>query len=62
MDRAGEAARRYDLGELLMMPPTVSTLRALTPFRTAAEALGAAGAQDLTPVLAQARLEGMSWC
>ncbi|MFJ9572202.1 NUDIX hydrolase [Streptomyces bacillaris] len=61
----GEAARRYDLGELLMMPPTVSTLRALTPFRTAAEALGAADAQDLTPVLAQARLEGdelvLSW-
>ncbi|WP_254812260.1 NUDIX hydrolase [Streptomyces cavourensis] len=61
----GEAARRYDLGELLMMPPTVSTLRALTSFRTAAEALGAADAQDLAPVLAQARLEGdelvLSW-
>ncbi|CAM5262271.1 NUDIX hydrolase OS=Streptomyces cyaneofuscatus OX=66883 GN=G3I52_18465 PE=4 SV=1 [Streptomyces cyaneofuscatus] len=60
-----DAARRYDLGELLMMPPTVSTLRALTPFRTAAEALGAADVQDMTPVLAQARLEGdelvLSW-
>ncbi|MFI1186337.1 NUDIX hydrolase [Streptomyces californicus] len=60
-----EAARRYDAGELLMMPPTVTTLRALTPYRTAAEALGAAEDQDMTPVLARARLEGdelvLSW-
>ncbi|RPK93841.1 MULTISPECIES: NUDIX hydrolase [Streptomyces] len=62
---AAEAARRYDAGELLMMPPTVTTLRALAPYRTAAEALGAADGQDMTPVLAQARLEGdelvLSW-
>ncbi|WP_327368253.1 NUDIX hydrolase [Streptomyces sp. NBC_01217] len=61
----GEAADGYDRGELLMMPPTVSTLRALRPYGTAAEALKAADAQDLTPVLAQARLEGdelvLSW-
>ncbi len=48
-----------------MMPPTVTTLRALTPYGTAAEALGAAEDQDMTPVLAQARLEGdelvLSW-
>ncbi|MGV0097130.1 NUDIX hydrolase [Streptomyces californicus] len=60
-----EAARRYDAGELLMMPPTVTTLRALMPYGTAAEALGAAEDQDMTPVLAQARLEGdelvLSW-
>ncbi|MFJ5047136.1 NUDIX hydrolase [Streptomyces sp. NPDC088719] len=60
-----EAARRYDRGELLMMPPTVTTLRALAPYRTAAEALGAADGQDMAPVLAQARLEGgelvLSW-
>lgn len=60
-----DAARRYDAGELLMMPPTVTTLRALAPYRTAAEALAAADAQDMTPVLAQARLEGdelvLSW-
>ncbi|MFH9134470.1 NUDIX hydrolase [Streptomyces sp. NPDC017524] len=60
-----DAARRYDRGELLMMPPTVTTLRALAPYRTAAEALGAADAQDMAPVLAQARLEGgelvLSW-
>ncbi|MCX4504360.1 NUDIX hydrolase [Streptomyces anulatus] len=60
-----EAARRYDRGELLMMPPTVTTLRALAPYRTAAEALGAADGQDMAPVLARARLEGgelvLSW-
>ncbi|MEI7034222.1 NUDIX hydrolase [Streptomyces pratensis] len=53
-----EAVRGYDRGDLSMMPPTVSTLRALTPYGTAAEALGAADDQDMTPVLAQARLEG----
>ncbi|MER6116918.1 NUDIX hydrolase [Streptomyces sp. NPDC001743] len=61
----GEAADGYDRGELLMMPPTVSTLRALRPYATAAQALEAASDQDLTPVLAQARLEGeelvLSW-
>lgn len=61
----GEAADGYDRGELLMMPPTVSTLRALRPYGTAAEALKAADAQDLTSVLAQARLDGeelvLSW-
>ncbi|MFD9499761.1 NUDIX hydrolase [Streptomyces sp. NPDC060035] len=63
--RPGEAADRYDKGELLMMPPTVATLRALRPYRTAAEALQAADSQDLAPVLAQARTEGddvvLSW-
>lgn len=61
----GEAADGYDRGELLMMPPTVSTLRALRPYATAAQALEAASEQDLAPVLAQARLEGdelvLSW-
>ena len=63
--RPAEAAAGYDRGELTMMPPTISTLRTLEPYGTAAEALGAAGDQDLTPVLAQARLEGdelvLSW-
>ncbi|MCX4676134.1 NUDIX hydrolase [Streptomyces sp. NBC_01433] len=61
----GEAADGYDRGELLMMPPTVSTLRTLRPYGTSAEALEAADSQDLAPVLAQARLEGdelvLSW-
>ncbi|WAX78843.1 NUDIX hydrolase [Streptomyces sp. KMM 9044] len=53
----GEAAAAYDRGELLMMPPTIATLRQLTAYTTAAQALEAAPARDLTPVLATARLE-----
>ncbi|MFI6857161.1 NUDIX hydrolase [Streptomyces sp. NPDC050416] len=52
----GEAAAGYDRGELLMMPPTIATLRQLTAYGSAAEALAAAPARDLTPVLATARL------
>ncbi|MER7537397.1 NUDIX hydrolase [Streptomyces sp. NPDC097704] len=63
--RPAEAAGGYDRGELTMMPPTISTLRSLEAYGTAAEALEAAGEQDLAPVLAQARLEGdelvLSW-
>ena len=56
--RPADAADGYDRGELLMMPPTVATLRALRPYRTAADALEAAGSQDMAPVLAQARMDG----
>jgi 8-oxo-dGTP pyrophosphatase MutT (NUDIX family) len=55
--RPSEAAAAYDKGELLMMPPTVATLRQLVPYATAADALRAAPDRDLTPVLARARLE-----
>ncbi|MFF7967476.1 NUDIX hydrolase [Streptomyces sp. NPDC007903] len=54
--RPAEAAAGYDRGELLMMPPTIATLRQLLPYGTAAEALAAAPDRDLTPVLARARL------
>ncbi|GGY27457.1 NUDIX hydrolase [Streptomyces xanthochromogenes] len=54
--RPAEAAAGYDKGELLMMPPTISTLRDLLPYSGAAEALVAAAERDLTPVLARARL------
>ncbi|MFF0203182.1 NUDIX hydrolase [Streptomyces sp. NPDC005017] len=56
--RPEEAAAGYDKGELLMMPPTIATLRQLLAYGTAAEALAAAPGRDLAPVLAQARLEG----
>ncbi|MEU1374770.1 NUDIX hydrolase [Streptomyces triculaminicus] len=60
-----EAAAGYDRGELLMMPPTISTLRSLVPYATVGEVLAASGERDLTPVLAQARLDGeeivLSW-
>ncbi|MEU6159769.1 NUDIX hydrolase [Streptomyces sp. NPDC047130] len=54
--RPADAAAGYDRGELLMMPPTISTLRTLEAHATAAEALAAASARDMTPVLAEARL------
>ncbi|MGW1762819.1 NUDIX hydrolase [Streptomyces sp. NPDC002073] len=63
--RPADAADGYDKGELLMMPPTISTLRSLEPYGTAAEALAAAAGRDLEPVLAQASLESgelvLSW-
>ncbi|MFE3600587.1 NUDIX hydrolase [Streptomyces sp. NPDC059142] len=63
--RPSEATEAYDRGELLMMPPTVATLRQLQSYGTAADALAGAEGRDLTPVLATARLEGgelvLSW-
>ncbi|MFI5803689.1 NUDIX hydrolase [Streptomyces sp. NPDC051561] len=60
-----QAAAGYDRGELLMMPPTISTLRQLQPYGTVPEVLAGAAGRDMTPVLAQARLEGgelvLSW-
>ncbi|MFD9010491.1 NUDIX hydrolase [Streptomyces sp. NPDC059552] len=63
--RPADAAAGYDKGELLMMPPTISTLRSLEPYGSAAGALAAAAGQDLAPVLARAALEDgevvLSW-
>ncbi|MEU9026401.1 NUDIX hydrolase [Streptomyces sp. NPDC048383] len=50
------AADGYDKGELLMMPPTIATLRSLEPYGSAAAALAGAAAQDLTAVVARAAL------
>ncbi|GAA3161620.1 MULTISPECIES: NUDIX hydrolase [Streptomyces] len=63
--RPADAVAGYERGELLMMPPTLATLRALEPYGSAAAALEAAGRRDLTPVLARARLRDgeieLSW-
>ena len=63
--RPADATDGYDKGDLLMMPPTIATLRQLGAYATAAEALAAAPGRDMTPVLAQARLEDgelvLSW-
>ncbi|MCS0639282.1 NUDIX hydrolase [Streptomyces sp. LP05-1] len=63
--RPADAAAGYDRGELLMMPPTIATLRSIEPYATPAAALAAAPGQDLAPVLARARLKGdevvLSW-
>ncbi|NJP67917.1 NUDIX hydrolase [Streptomyces spiramenti] len=69
-DRAGwtapaDALAGYRSGDLLMMPPTVATLRALLPHARAGDVLLAAAGRDLAPVLARARLDGgrvvLSW-
>ncbi|MER5257509.1 NUDIX hydrolase [Streptomyces sp. NPDC002855] len=61
----GEATAGYDKGDLLMMPPTIATLRQLSAYGSASDALAAAPECDLTPVLAQARFEAgelvLSW-
>ncbi|MFC5723549.1 NUDIX hydrolase [Streptomyces gamaensis] len=54
--RPADAAAGYDRGELLMMPPTIATLRELLPYDSASAALAASGDRDLTAVLAQVRL------
>lgn len=63
--RPSDAAAGYDRGELLMMPPTIATLRSLTVYGSGRAALAAAADRDLTPVLAEARLVGdevvLSW-
>ncbi|MFI0966098.1 NUDIX hydrolase [Streptomyces sp. NPDC021080] len=63
--RPADAAAGYDKGELLMMPPTIATLRGIVAYERAADALAGAAARDLTPVLAEARLEDgevvLSW-
>jgi 8-oxo-dGTP pyrophosphatase MutT (NUDIX family) len=55
---AADAAAGYDRGELLMMPPTVSMLRALTPYAGVSDALAASTERDLTPVLARLDVAG----
>jgi 8-oxo-dGTP pyrophosphatase MutT (NUDIX family) len=55
--RPAEAAAGYDRGELSMLPPTITTLRDLVPYASAADALAAAADRDLTPVLARAALD-----
>ncbi|GAA3727049.1 NUDIX hydrolase [Streptomyces tremellae] len=56
--RPADAVAAYERGDLLMMPPTVSTLRDLERYGSAARALDAAAKRDLVPVLARARTEG----
>ncbi|MFZ3569732.1 NUDIX hydrolase [Streptomyces sp. BH097] len=63
--RPGRAAAEYDRGELTMMPPTIATLRTLAEYARVGDALDGAAGRDLTPVLAQARMEDdelvLSW-
>ncbi|WP_433890481.1 NUDIX hydrolase [Streptomyces sp. CA-111067] len=51
-----EAVAGYDRGEMVMLPPTISTLRDLLPYGSAAAALAAAPSRDLTPIQARAAI------
>lgn len=51
---AADAVAGYDRGELTMLPPTITMLRALLPYGSAAEALAGAARSDLSPVMADA--------
>lgn len=56
--RPRDAAARYDAGELTMMPPTISTLRQLAGYDSAAAALAGSAGRDMSPVCARTRTEG----
>ncbi|WP_327290356.1 NUDIX hydrolase [Streptomyces sp. NBC_01198] len=55
--RPADALAGYDGGELTMLPPTVTMLRDLLPYGSAAAALAAAPVGDLTPVIATATVD-----
>ena len=52
-----EGVEGYTRGEMVMLPPTISTLRALLPYPTADAALASAAQRDLSPVLARAEVD-----
>jgi 8-oxo-dGTP pyrophosphatase MutT (NUDIX family) len=53
-----EAIARYERDELPMLPPTISTLRDLAEFSTAAEALASASSRDIAPLLPRVVIDG----
>jgi 8-oxo-dGTP pyrophosphatase MutT (NUDIX family) len=55
--RPAEAVGGYERGEMVMLPPTITMLRDLLPYASAAAALADAPGRDLTPVLARATLD-----
>jgi 8-oxo-dGTP pyrophosphatase MutT (NUDIX family) len=54
---AAQAVAGYDRGELAMLPPTITMLRDLLPYGSAAAALAGAAGRDLDPVMATASLD-----
>ncbi|MFC1442969.1 NUDIX hydrolase [Streptacidiphilus sp. N1-10] len=52
----GEAVRRVESGAYRMLPPTVTTLRELSPYADAGTALAAAGRRRVEAVMAEAAL------
>lgn len=60
-----DAQGGYDRGELLMMPPTIATLRALTRYGAVADAFAACAGRDMAAVIARVAADGddlvVSW-
>jgi 8-oxo-dGTP pyrophosphatase MutT (NUDIX family) len=54
--RPAQAVADYEEGRVLMLPPTVTTLRQLLPYATAAEAVEASRVRALDPVQASVKL------
>ncbi|SEL38577.1 NUDIX hydrolase [Streptacidiphilus jiangxiensis] len=52
-----EAVGHHAAGEFFMLPPTVTTLRELSPFGTPDAALTAAKARSIDPILATAQID-----
>jgi 8-oxo-dGTP pyrophosphatase MutT (NUDIX family) len=63
--RPADSAAAFDRGEHLMMPPTIATLRALTPYGSVPDALAACAGRDMAAVLARLDVAGdeitVSW-
>ena len=55
---ASEAVRRYDAGEMELLPPTVTTLREVAGYPTVADVLDAAAARPISPILPRALWSG----
>ncbi|WUH92682.1 NUDIX domain-containing protein [Streptomyces sp. NBC_00433] len=55
--RPADAVAGYERGDLVMLPPTITMLRDLLPYGSAAAALAAAAGRDLTPVIATATVD-----
>jgi hypothetical protein len=57
--RPADGLARALAGELTMLPPTVASLRAVAPFETVADLLGAASAiTDVPQIVPRIRVEG----
>jgi 8-oxo-dGTP pyrophosphatase MutT (NUDIX family) len=57
---AAQAVADHGAGKVSMLPPTITTLRQMSGFASAAAALAASSDRDLTPIIAQVeqRLDG----
>jgi 8-oxo-dGTP pyrophosphatase MutT (NUDIX family) len=60
---AAQAVADHEAGKVSMLPPTITTLRQVSGYASAAAALAASSGRDLTPIIAQVeqRSDGSFW-